>query len=66
MVLVLRVVVWRRHAIRNGLTQLEEAHHLFHGEKVAFGTLVQLALENTPLEEINTVINFCHQDRFTY
>ena len=49
------------HAIHNGLTQLEEAHHLFHGEKVAFGTLVQLALENAPLEEINTVLNFCHQ-----
>ncbi|SMY15102.1 glycerol dehydrogenase [Photobacterium aquimaris] len=49
------------HAIHNGLTKLEEAHHLFHGEKVAFGTLVQLALENAPLEEINTVLNFCHQ-----
>ena len=49
------------HAIHNGLTKLEEAHHLFHGEKVAFGTLVQLALENAPMEEINTVLNFCRQ-----
>nr|WP_307776632.1 glycerol dehydrogenase [uncultured Cetobacterium sp.] len=47
------------HAIHNGLTVLEECHHLFHGEKVAFGTLVQLFLENSPLEEINEVIHFC-------
>ncbi|HIF9315682.1 glycerol dehydrogenase [Photobacterium damselae] len=49
------------HAIHNGLTKLEEAHHLYHGEKVAFGTLVQLVLENAPLDEINTVLNFCRQ-----
>ena len=47
------------HAIHNGLTKLEECHHLYHGEKVAFGTLVQLVLENAPMDEINTVINFC-------
>jgi glycerol dehydrogenase len=48
------------HAVHNGLTLLSECHHLFHGEKVAFGTLVQLALENAPLEEINQVLAFCH------
>ncbi len=47
------------HAIHNGLTKLEECHHLYHGEKVAFGTLSQLVLENAPMEEINEVINFC-------
>lgn len=47
------------HAIHNGMTKLEECHHLFHGEKVAFGTLTQLALENAPLEEIYEVIDFC-------
>jgi glycerol dehydrogenase len=47
------------HAVHNGLTLLKECHHLFHGEKVAFGTLVQLALENAPLEEINQVLAFC-------
>ena len=47
------------HAIHNGLTKLEECHHLFHGEKVAFGTLTQLVLENAPLEEISEVISFC-------
>lgn len=47
------------HAIHNGLTKLEECHHLYHGEKVAFGTLSQLVLENAPMEEINEVLNFC-------
>ncbi|OKL42744.1 glycerol dehydrogenase [Pseudovibrio exalbescens] len=47
------------HAIHNGLTKLEECHHLYHGEKVAFGTLTQLLLENAPMEEIRTVIEFC-------
>ncbi len=47
------------HAIHNGLTKLEECHHLYHGEKVAFGTLTQLVLENAPMEEINEVLDFC-------
>lgn len=47
------------HAIHNGLTALEEAHHYFHGEKVSFGTLVHLVLENAPSEEIETVIGYC-------
>jgi glycerol dehydrogenase len=47
------------HAIHNGLTKLEECHHLYHGEKVAFGTLVQLVLENAAMSEINTVLDFC-------
>lgn len=33
------------HAVHNGLTALPATHALLHGEKVAFGTLVQLALE---------------------
>ncbi len=47
------------HAIHNGLTILEEAHAYLHGEKVAFGTLCQLVLENAPAEEIETVLEFC-------
>ncbi len=47
------------HAVHNGLTALDETHHYFHGEKVAFGVLVHLVLENSPLEEINTVIRYC-------
>ncbi|MFC0525319.1 glycerol dehydrogenase [Pontibacillus salicampi] len=41
------------HAIHNGFTALEgEIHHLTHGEKVAFGTLVQLTMEEHPKEEL--------------
>lgn len=47
------------HAVHNGLTALEETHSLYHGEKVAFGTIVQLILENAPKKEIEEVIAFC-------
>ncbi|MEY3462844.1 MAG: hypothetical protein RLZZ468_622 [Cyanobacteriota bacterium] len=33
------------HAVHNGLTQLPAIHHWLHGEKVGFGILVQLRLE---------------------
>lgn len=33
------------HAVHNGLTHLLESHDTLHGEKVAFGILVQLRLE---------------------
>ena len=33
------------HAVHNGLTQLPQSHVILHGEKVAFGILVQLRLE---------------------
>jgi glycerol dehydrogenase-like iron-containing ADH family enzyme len=33
------------HAVHNGLTQLPACHGLLHGEKVGFGVLVQLRLE---------------------
>nr|WP_122012845.1 glycerol dehydrogenase [Maliibacterium massiliense] len=47
------------HAIHNGFTVLEACHHLYHGEKVAFGTLVQLVLQNADTEDIAEVIAFC-------
>jgi len=47
------------HSIHNGFTVLPQCHHLYHGEKVAFGTIVQLMLENSPLAEIEEVIRFC-------
>ena len=49
------------HAIHNGLTVLSECHHMLHGEKVAFGTITQLVLENRSLEEISQIIRFCRQ-----
>ena len=33
------------HSIHNGLTHVAEAHSFLHGEKVAYGILVQLVLE---------------------
>ena len=47
------------HAVHNGLTVLEETHKYFHGEKVAFGVLVHLVLENAPKEELQQVISYC-------
>ena len=47
------------HAVNEGLTVLEETHHFFHGEKVAFGTICQIVLENRPKEELEEVIRFC-------
>ncbi|BCJ94864.1 glycerol dehydrogenase [Anaerocolumna cellulosilytica] len=47
------------HAIHDGLTILEGTHKYFHGEKVAFGTLAQLALENAAVEELEEVMDFC-------
>lgn len=47
------------HAVHNGLTVLEETHHAYHGEKVSFGTLVQLVLENRTTAEMETVLHFC-------
>ncbi len=35
------------HAVHNGLTQIEDCQSLLHGEKVAYGVLVQLRLEET-------------------
>lgn len=47
------------HAIHNGLTAMHECHHLYHGEKVAFGVLTQLVLENVSMAEYQTVFDFC-------
>ena len=47
------------HAIHDGLTALDETHAYLHGEKVAFGTLAQLVLENAPTEELEELLEFC-------
>ena len=47
------------HAVHDGLTVLEETHKFYHGEKVAFGVIVHLILENAPSEELDTVIRYC-------
>lgn len=45
------------HAVHNGLTVIEEFHDKYHGEKVAYGVLVQLVLENS-MEEFKKVTEF--------
>ncbi len=45
------------HSIHNGLTVLEETHSALHGEKVAYGILIQLVLENK-LDEIKELLPF--------
>ncbi len=47
------------HAVHNGLTVLPGTHAILHGEKVAFGTLVQLVLDGTPADEFVAVVRFC-------
>ena len=47
------------HAIHNGLTVLSECHHMYHGEKVAFGVLTQLVLENVDGDELERIVDFC-------
>ena len=47
------------HAVHDGLTIMEGTHKYYHGEKVAFGTLVQLVLENAPMEDIDELLEFC-------
>ncbi|MBY7144267.1 glycerol dehydrogenase [Virgibacillus sp. NKC19-3] len=67
------------HAIHNGLTVLEgDIHHLSHGEKVAYGTLVHLMLELHPKDELLKYVDFykklgmpttlkeMHLDEFSY
>jgi glycerol dehydrogenase len=46
------------HAVHNGLTAVPETHNYFHGEKVAFGLLVQLVLEGAPRTTVAEVLGF--------
>ncbi len=47
------------HAIQNAMTAIPASHDYFHGEKVAFGILGQLALESWEDEEIEKFCRFC-------
>jgi len=48
------------HAINKGLTHVKECDAYYHGEKVAFGTLCQLVMEEQDQELIDKVMSFCH------
>lgn len=46
------------HGIHSGLTVLPETHKYLHGEKVAFGIVCQMVIENTPAETVDKVMRF--------
>ncbi len=46
------------HAVHDGLTALHGCHHMLHGEKVAFGILVQFVLENKDEQEMMEIVSF--------
>jgi glycerol dehydrogenase len=46
------------HAVHNGLTAVRETHPYFHGEKVAFGLVVQLVLEGASHATLEEVLRF--------
>ena len=46
------------HAVHNGLTAAHDTHAYFHGEKVAFGLLVQLVLEGATRATVDEVLGF--------
>ncbi|MBN1166848.1 MAG: glycerol dehydrogenase [Methanospirillaceae archaeon] len=47
------------HSIYNSLTVLPQCHHRYHGELVAFGSIVQLVLEKRSSAEIREALLFC-------
>jgi glycerol dehydrogenase len=47
------------HSVHNGLTAAPETHDRLHGEKVAFGALVQIVLEGRPSSTIDEAMGFC-------
>ena len=49
------------HAVHNGLTAVQDTHAYFHGEKVAFGLLVQLVLEGASQATFDEVLGFSSQ-----
>lgn len=49
------------HSVHNGLTTLHETHEFLHGEKVAFGLLVQLVAEGKGLEVISPILEYCSE-----
>lgn len=47
------------HSIGDGLNTIAQCKRMMHGEKVAFGSLVQLMLENAPEDELTQAYGFC-------
>jgi len=47
------------HGIHNAITLAPGTHDYLHGEKVAFGVIVQLMLEKADAALVNEVLSFC-------
>ena len=47
------------HSVNDGLTVLPAGKKTMHGEKVAFGCIVQLVAECAPREQLDQVLSFC-------
>ena len=47
------------HSIGDGLNTIAQCKRVMHGEKVAFGSLAQLMMENASEEELNEAFGFC-------
>lgn len=47
------------HAIHHGLADLPETHGALHGEKVAFGVMVELVLNAADDDELTRIARFC-------
>jgi len=47
------------HSIYNGFSALKGRKYMYHGEYVAFGTIVMLLLEGGEKKEITQVLEFC-------
>jgi glycerol dehydrogenase len=48
------------HSVHNGLTTAPPTHAHLHGEKVAFGLVVQLVVEGRPAGELDRVLDFAN------
>ena len=46
------------HGIHSALSQVQSSHAYLHGEKVAFGLVCQMILENTPKAELDRIMRF--------
>ena len=47
------------HSIGDGLNTISQCRQMKHGEKVAFGTLVQLMMENASAAQLDEAYGFC-------
>lgn len=47
------------HSVHNGLTALEGTHDYWHGEKVTFGVVSMLMLEERSVAEVEELVDFC-------